>query len=649
MNSSKFSLGIALIALFLLHLLFSRSRRHHLFVLPSLFKSLPPGSHTAAATRTEEAPQVCHPREDWFAMGSPPLASSVGKTLVLRSHEDGSLGANSEAPGGMPLLGKVEIEGQWYEVCYEDIPNFCYHCGVVGHVASQCFLSGRAEPVVVSVAQDPPPVVVTSTNLAPTSMVNTEVAAKFGSWMKVSRQIRTPTQRDRNRGPGARIAANPFELGSATKLLHEVMRDATEVPSTSGARPVVPVTFQAPAEEQRPFTKRKGLGQKPKGRQSGERLSSCAKSGSSGQQVPEVTVAVEKLKSALVYPKGLHGSNNPVIVYEGMSSGEDGSSVVAPADVKTRGGKYVGGNKVWTMEPGVSGERSGAKSELFSSSFRDIVQQHRVQLAVVLEPRISGRIAERVIRSLGFQEWVREDARGFAGGIWVLWRPDLLHMVVEHRHTQFIHVRVLPHGKDPFLLTAVYASPSESRQSDLWPRLVSLSARIQEPWVLMGDFNVTAYPEETQGGATIQLNRLARFRDWMEECGITDLGFKGPRFTWFRGMIRRRLDRMLANDSWRARFEDASVFHLLRVKSDHRPLLLRESNNNQGLGSTRPFRFQAAWLTHSQFSDLKPRLVQRLRGVELALDRRPTRFLRQLETKLRLDYMRRKGKLKRVS
>ncbi|KAJ4828997.1 hypothetical protein Tsubulata_031728 [Turnera subulata] len=219
---------------------------------------------------------------------------------------------------------------------------------------------------------------------------------------------------------------------------------------------------------------------------------------------------------------------------------------------------------------------TGARSNLFSSSFRDLVQQHRVHLAVILEPRISGVTADRVIRTLGFQGWVREDARGFVGGIWVLWHPDVLSVSVVQRCDQFLHVQVSPHGKPSFFLTAVYTSTSESRQSSLWPRLLFISERMQDPWLLMGDFNVTAFPEETQGGAGVQFNRLARFREWISDCHLTDLGFKGPRFTWFRGLIRRRLDRMLANDQWRARFDDASVFHLLRVKSDHRPLLLKK-------------------------------------------------------------------------
>ncbi|KAJ4849136.1 hypothetical protein Tsubulata_021587 [Turnera subulata] len=37
-----------------------------------------------------------------------------------------------------PLLSQIEVEGLWFHIRYEDIPNACFSCGRVGHVVASC-------------------------------------------------------------------------------------------------------------------------------------------------------------------------------------------------------------------------------------------------------------------------------------------------------------------------------------------------------------------------------------------------------------------------------------------------------------------------------------------------------------------------------
>ncbi|KAK8681635.1 hypothetical protein V6N13_054037 [Hibiscus sabdariffa] len=53
-----------------------------------------------------------------------------------------------------------------------------------------------------------------------------------------------------------------------------------------------------------------------------------------------------------------------------------------------------------------------------------------------------------------------------------------------------------------------------------------------------------------------------------------DMEFNGLEFTWSRGNARVRLDRFLCNSHWDESFPESRVDHLLRVRSDHRPILL---------------------------------------------------------------------------
>lgn len=70
--------------------------------------------------------------------------------------------------------------------------------------------------------------------------------------------------------------------------------------------------------------------------------------------------------------------------------------------------------------------------------------------------------------------------------------------------------------------------------------------------------------------------------DCMNCCGMLDLGFSGPKYTWtnkrgLANLIQLRLDRCWDNTSWKSLFHEANVTHLARVNSHHCPLLLNLS------------------------------------------------------------------------
>ena len=79
----------------------------------------------------------------------------------------------------------------------------------------------------------------------------------------------------------------------------------------------------------------------------------------------------------------------------------------------------------------------------------------------------------------------------------------------------------------------------------------------------------------------------------------------GNGFTWQRRnkgqcTILKRLDRAVADVGWRLLYPEAFVEVLPRIYSDHNPLFLR----CEGLPSPRgqrPFRFEAAWVSHDDY------------------------------------------------
>ncbi|KAI9071346.1 hypothetical protein K1719_046691 [Acacia pycnantha] len=117
-------------------------------------------------------------------------------------------------------------------------------------------------------------------------------------------------------------------------------------------------------------------------------------------------------------------------------------------------------------------------------------------------------------------------------------------------------------GQMPWYFTAVYASPHENVRGELWEKL--------------------------------------------DGSKLIDLGAQGPFFTW-RGpkwsgheRVFKRLDRCLCNMEWQELFPDSMVKAGVRVSSDHHPLIINTCPESD-MRREKPFRFEAAWLKHSDF------------------------------------------------
>nr|KYP56171.1 hypothetical protein KK1_002408 [Cajanus cajan] len=124
------------------------------------------------------------------------------------------------------------------------------------------------------------------------------------------------------------------------------------------------------------------------------------------------------------------------------------------------------------------------------------------------------------------------------------------------------------------MFTSVYGSPHSQFRIDLWRELRKLVANMVGSWSIMGDFNAVIHDYERQGGSQLASYRGdLSFREMVYDCNLVDMGFQGNPFTWKKGNLLERLDRVLANMEWKLKFPHANVFHLHRLKSDHCPLL----------------------------------------------------------------------------
>lgn len=114
----------------------------------------------------------------------------------------------------------------------------------------------------------------------------------------------------------------------------------------------------------------------------------------------------------------------------------------------------------------------GAASKRFSNVIRDLVAFINNLVIVLVEPRISGWKAEKVINKIGYSGKSRVEAQGFSGGIWVLWKEEVVQKLMCWLSISNTCTSKCQHDKWFFI--AVYASPVASLRKNLWSYLAQL-------------------------------------------------------------------------------------------------------------------------------------------------------------------------------
>ena len=148
------------------------------------------------------------------------------------------------------------------------------------------------------------------------------------------------------------------------------------------------------------------------------------------------------------------------------------------------------------------------------------------------------------------------------------------------------------------LFRSVYAKCNKRERLELWSAVRNLSIQ-GLPWAIGGDFNIINATSEKEGGASPDLLAMSDFSNFILDCNLVDIGFEGLPFTWQRGSVRERLDRVLLSHEWLDIFKSCKIIHALKKCSDHSPILLAAFLHPSPTSYT--FRFQNMWFHHPDF------------------------------------------------
>ena len=119
------------------------------------------------------------------------------------------------------------------------------------------------------------------------------------------------------------------------------------------------------------------------------------------------------------------------------------------------------------------------------------------------------------------------------------------------------------------------------------------------PWCLGGDFNVIRFPSERLGEGRFS-RCMYDFSDIISLHGLMDYPLEGGLFTWSNSTSASRIDWFLFSPALVDHFTHFSQKRLLRVLSDHFPILLESGSHRRG---RIPFRFENMWLKAEGFLD----------------------------------------------
>uniref|UniRef100_A0A803MVB6 Uncharacterized protein n=1 Tax=Chenopodium quinoa TaxID=63459 RepID=A0A803MVB6_CHEQI len=69
---------------------------------------------------------------------------------------------------------------------------------------------------------------------------------------------------------------------------------------------------------------------------------------------------------------------------------------------------------------------------------------------------------------------LRVDAQGFRGGIWLLRREKIVQVTILDNHTRYITVEIKKKEEEPWMFSAIYASPNSTFRKELWRYLENI-------------------------------------------------------------------------------------------------------------------------------------------------------------------------------
>lgn len=155
-----------------------------------------------------------------------------------------------------------------------------------------------------------------------------------------------------------------------------------------------------------------------------------------------------------------------------------------------------------------------------------------------------------------------------------------------------------------FLVTFVYPKNSATNRKELWTKFYNIAINVNEPWIVIGDFNCFHKMDDKLGGLSPSPHKLTNFNNCINDCGLLDLPNYGLSYSWFNQQvdypIHCLLDRALVNDKWIDSHPSSFYKVMSPLTFDHSPIMIFS-----GISSVpKRFIFEIFWSKCTSFQEI---------------------------------------------
>ena len=232
---------------------------------------------------------------------------------------------------------------------------------------------------------------------------------------------------------------------------------------------------------------------------------------------------------------------------------------------------------------------------------RSLIELHRPWLVFLSETRLFFDNVDGLKRSLGMSHGLGVGCYGRGGGLALLWTSEIL---VQFQSYDKLHIDVLilDHStrEAKWRFMGFYGEARREQRHRSWECLRYLKDQSDLPWLCVGDFNECLEAQEQIGGQTRSERQMEGFREAIQFCGLSDLGYIGLPYTWYNRQqgvhnVKVRLDRGLACAAFHNMF-NVRVWHVQTTESDHCSLVIEcDQGRQRRRRGRRRFRYENMW------------------------------------------------------
>jgi len=249
----------------------------------------------------------------------------------------------------------------------------------------------------------------------------------------------------------------------------------------------------------------------------------------------------------------------------------------------------------------------GLGSKAKEEAIKDLIRIQKPDILLIQETKME----ENTLLQAGKSFWkkgpgIANNSRGASGGIATFWDSNLYELEAEERTQHWIYTKLVHKTYERTVsLFNLYAPVLISEKKECWSSLETALNQLQpDNFIIAGDLNITLAAREKKGGSPVR----DPSREWVEDLilgwDLLDIAPSKGTFTWNNkragpGHIAARLDRFLVSSSYLSLGLLASSKILPNSISDHKPILL-DLSPDQDLGPI-PFRFSPTWIQHDDF------------------------------------------------